>query len=83
MRHDHAWVVVAEAPERCTVGLSGRAAQQVDRTRRLTPEDRDVIRSLAKKRSLRDLAATFGASHETVRNVLRLAGEPDPRMASV
>ena len=31
LRHDHAWVVVAEAPECRTVGAFGRAAEQVDR----------------------------------------------------
>ncbi len=67
MRHDHAWVVVAEAPECATVGASKRAAEQRERRRRLTPEDRETIQSLAVTRSLRDLAADFGVSHETIR----------------
>jgi len=71
LRHDHAWVVVAEAPECRLVGVSGRAAEQVDRPRRLTPQDLDAIRLLAETRSLRDLAAHFGVSYETIRQTLR------------
>ncbi len=71
MRHDHAWVVVAEAPECRLVGVSGRAAEQGERPRCLTPEERDSIRSSAEARSLRELAADFGVNHETVRAVLR------------
>jgi len=47
------------------------AAEPRDRPRRLTTEDRDAIQSLAATRSLRDLAADFVVSHETVQAVLR------------
>ncbi len=70
LRHDRAWVVVAEAPERHTVGMSGRAAEPIDRARRLTPDDRNAIRLVAETRSLRAVAADLGVSHETVRAVL-------------
>ncbi len=71
LRRDHAWVVIAEAPEGRRVGSSGRAAEQMERARHLRPADRDAIRSLAGMRSLRDLVVDFGVSHETVRAVLR------------
>jgi hypothetical protein len=64
-------VVVAEAPECRIVGASGRAAEQGDRGRCLTPEDQDAFRSLAETRSLRELATDFGISRETLCSVLR------------
>jgi hypothetical protein len=69
-KHDHARVVVAEVPERRTVGISGRAAEQVERSLHLTLEDRDAIRSLAETRSLRELAIEYCVSHESVRRTL-------------
>ncbi len=71
VRHDHAWVVAAAAPECRLVGVSGRADEQIDHLRRLASDDREAIRLLAQSRSLRDLATEFGVSHETVRSVLR------------
>jgi hypothetical protein len=41
------------------------------RARKLTPEQEAAIRSEARNRTLRDLAAAFGVSHETIRTVLR------------
>ena len=70
MRHDHAWVVVAEAPACRRDGASGRAAEQGERPRCLTPEDRDVVRSLAEARSLRELAIQSDVGHGTVRRTL-------------
>lgn len=76
LRHDSAWVVVAEASECRSAGVSGRAAEERERPRRLTPEERDAIRLLADTRSLRDLAADFGVSHETIRAVVRTSSLP-------
>ena len=52
------------------VGRSGRAPYQRRPPGRLTDEERRAIRAVAATRSLRDLAADFGVSHETVRAVL-------------
>jgi hypothetical protein len=45
--------------------------------RKLTPDQRAEIRSLARTRSLRDLAASYGVSHETIRTVLKTGDEHD------
>jgi len=63
-------VRVAWAPPPRTVGGSGRSSYQQPRPRRLTPEDLDRVAPLVGSRSLRDLAADFGVSHETVRRVV-------------
>ena len=60
-------------PRRWGIWTGGE--QQGDRARRLTPEDRDAIRSLAETRSLRELAGDFGLSHETVRSIRQSAGK--------
>jgi hypothetical protein len=62
-------------PARRRVGRSRRDAYQAPRRRKLSPEQRAAIRAQAGNRSLRELAAEFGVSHETVRAVLS-AGEP-------
>ena len=64
-------IVVATPPPRQRAGQSGRSPYQRARPRRLSPAEREAIRVLAPNRTLRDLAAEFGVSHETVRAVLR------------
>ena len=73
MRHGvEGTVVIATAPDRRTVGVSGREGYQRPRPRKLTILERDAIRSEATSgRSLRSLAGAFGVSHETIRFVLR------------
>ena len=63
--------LVGLPPARRTSGRSGRAPYSTQRPRQLTDEERGVIRSLAKTKTLRSLAADFGVSHETVRRMLR------------
>ena len=58
---------MALLPTRRVVGTSGRAPYQRRPPGRLTETERRAIRVLAASRSLRDLAADFGVSHETVR----------------
>jgi hypothetical protein len=65
-------VVIAAAPERRPVGVSGREGDQRLRPHKLTIEERDAIHLDANSgRSLRSLAAVFGVSHGTIRAVLR------------
>lgn len=71
MRHDMEPVVIALPPERQPAGKSGRECYQTPRPRKLTAEQEDEIWRAAPGRSLRDLAADFGVSHETIRAVLR------------
>ena len=66
-------IVVAAPPQRSHVGRSGRSSYQRARPRRLSPAEREAVRALAPNRTLRELAAEFGVSHETVRAVLRAA----------
>ena len=63
--------MVATPPERDHAGRSGRSSYQRARPRRLSLEEREAVRGLAPNRTLRELAAEFGVSHETVRAVLR------------
>ncbi len=67
------FVVVGIPTERRAVGTSGRAPYQRRPPGHLTDAERRAIRVLASSRSLRDLAADFGVSHETIRGVLQLA----------
>ena len=67
-------MVIAEAPSRHVSGRSKRASYHVPRQRKLSPEQEAAIRAEAGNRSLRELAAEFGVSHETVRSVLRASG---------
>ena len=62
--------MVAAPPERVRAGHSGRSTYQRTRLRRLSPEEREAVSALAPNRTLRELAAEFGVSHETVRTVL-------------
>ncbi len=59
-----------------TVGRSRRSAYQQPRPSKMTPDQMEVIRR-SRGRSLRDLAADFGVSHETIRTVLH-ADTADP-----
>ena len=52
-------------------GQSRRAAYHSPRRRKLSPEQEAAIRAQAGIRTLRELAADFGVSHETVRSVCR------------
>ena len=63
-------VLVALPPLRRTVGKYGRAPYSRQRVGRLTEDEIVTIRADA-GRPLRDLAAAYGVSHETIRRVLR------------
>jgi len=65
--------VVAVPPPRFPAGRSGRDSYQAPRARKLGPEQVAVVGAASPGRSLRDLAAEFGVSHETIRAALRLA----------
>ena len=71
MRHESGLVVIAEAPSRRVSGRSKRASYQTPRRRKLTREQEAAIRALAGDRTLRELGAEFGVSHEAIRAVLR------------
>ena len=66
-------LVFAQPPARRSVGRSRRDPYQLPRRRKLSPEQEAAIIASAGNRSLRELAAGFGVSHETVRAVLRAA----------
>ena len=65
-------VAFAALPDRRRVGRSPRDAYLAPRARKLAPDQKAALRRSAPGRSLRDLAAHFGVSHETVRRALRL-----------
>ena len=65
-------MLVALPPERRVVGRSGRAPYQRRCMGRLTEAEREAVRRLSANRTLRELAAEFGVSHETIRAVLHL-----------
>ena len=67
-------LVFAEAPVRRRTGRSRRDACQLPRRRKLTLAQEEKIRAEAADRSLRELTAECGVSHETVRAVLRGRG---------
>ena len=62
---------IAVVPPRRLSGKSQRAALQLPRQAKLTPSEQASIRAIGNNRSLRELAAEFGVSHETIRTVLR------------
>ena len=64
----------ADLPERRPAGRSRRDAYQDPRPRKLTSEREVDLRRATPGRSLRDLGAAFGVSHETVRAVLHGRG---------
>jgi hypothetical protein len=57
-------------PPRRVSGKSQRSPNYAPRRRKLSFEQQAAIRSEAGNRTLRELAAAFGVSHETVRTVL-------------
>lgn len=63
-------IVIAVVPERSPAGRSGRASYQTPRPRALSAADEARIRRAADTRSLRDLAAAYEVSHETIRAIL-------------
>jgi DNA-binding CsgD family transcriptional regulator len=64
-------VVIAEAPPRRVSGQSGRASHHTPRRHKFSPEQEAAVRAGAGNQTLRELAADFGVSHETIRNVVR------------
>ncbi len=65
-------IIIATPPERETVGKSGRSSYQQARVRKLKAEDIESIKHQA-GRTLRELAAAYGVSHETIRAARRTA----------
>jgi hypothetical protein len=64
--------VVSVIPARRKVGTSQRETCHEPRPRRLDDEGRRLARHLAEQgRTLREIAAEVGVSHETVRIILR------------
>jgi hypothetical protein len=68
-------VVFAQPPERRPAGRSRRDTYQAPRSRKLGAEQEARLRAVAQAAPLRDLAAEFGVSHETVRAIV---GPPSP-----
>ncbi len=64
-------ILFASIPERRLAGPSRRDAYQEPRARRLSAAQEAELLRVAPGRTLRDLATTFGVSHETVRKTLR------------
>ena len=70
-------VVLALPPEDRRVGRSGRAPGRTPLPRRLTAEQRAEVRvAAARGRTLRDLAADYHVSHQTIANVVA-SSEPE------
>jgi hypothetical protein len=67
-------LVIAVRPPLRVAGRSKRAAYRSPRQRKLSAEQVERLRAEAGNRTLRELAAAFGVSHETIRTVLRQAG---------
>lgn len=63
-------MVIAIRPPFRLAGRSKRAAYRSPRQRKLLPEQVEAIRRERGNRTLRELAAQFGVSHETIRTVL-------------
>jgi hypothetical protein len=64
-------LVIAVRPPLHVAGRSKRATYRSPRQRKLSAEQVEAIRTEAGNRTLRELAAEFGVSHETIRTVLR------------
>ena len=64
-------LIVAPPAERRRVGRSRRDAYRAPRARTLTAEQVAAVLASRPSRTLRELAAEFGVSHETIRSVLR------------
>ena len=76
-RHGHPGtdpIVVTVVPARRVSGQSRRPSYQTPRRRKLTSEQEAAIRASGGNRTLRELAAEFGVSHETIRSVARRNG---------
>jgi len=73
-RHDFSGtdpIGIAGVPPRRVSGKSRRVSYQSPRQGKLTIGQKAVIRANGGNQSLRELAAEFGVSHETIRTVLR------------
>jgi hypothetical protein len=68
-------IIIATPPERETVGKSGRSSYQQARVGKLKADDIESIKHQA-DRTLRELAAEYGVSRETIR-ATRLGAIPD------
>jgi len=66
-------LLIAVRPPFRVAGRSKRATYRSPRQRKLSPEQVERIRAEAGNRTLRELAAEFEVSHETVRVALRRA----------
>nr|MDQ3640056.1 hypothetical protein [Actinomycetota bacterium] len=64
----------APVPPRGVAGQSRRAPCHLPKRRKLSAEQEESIRAGASNRTLRELAAEYGVSHETIRTVLRQTG---------
>ena len=62
---------IASVPPRRLTGKLQRASSQSPRQGKLTASQKETIRVIAHNRSLRELAAEFGVSHETIRTIIR------------
>ena len=67
-------ILIAAPPPRQQAGQSGRSGYQRPRPRRLSSSEREAVLALAPNCTLRELAAEFGVSHETIRTVCRSSG---------
>ena len=61
---------IAIVPPRRVSGCSRRTSYHAPRRRKLSSEQEAAMRREARNRTLRELAAAFGVSHETIRRVL-------------
>lgn len=64
-------MLIALRPPLRVAGRSKRATYRSPRQRKLSPEQVEAIRAESGNRTLRELAAEHGVSHETIRMVLR------------
>jgi hypothetical protein len=75
-RHDNTGtepIDIAVVPPRRVSGGSKRACYRTPRRGKLSRDQEAAIRSDASNRTLRELAAAFGVSHETIRRVVKAA----------
>ena len=63
--------MIARRPPLRVAGRSKRATYRSPRQRKLSAEQVEAIRAEVGNRTLRELAAEYGVSHETIRTVLR------------
>ena len=74
-------MALAEPSDRRRVGRSKRDSYHLPRPRKLSVEQEAAIHAAAGNWSLRELAADYGVSHETVRAVSRGRVDAKPRGA--